>query len=102
MKFKFFLATAAFLFAFSFAGSAQVKQRAVNQHHRIRQGVRSGEITAGERARIANKEKEVRQDVKDAKSDGVVTGQERREIRRDQNRASRTIYRTKHNNRTRN
>lgn len=102
MKLKFFVAAIAFVISFSHAADAQVRQRNANQHRRIHQGVKSGEITAGERARIANKEREVRQDTRDARADGVVTGQERREIRRDQNKASRTIYRTKHNNRTRN
>jgi len=102
MKIKF-LFVAIILFTIS-AGtaSAQSRQRAVNQHHRIRQGVKSGEITAAERANIARKEKEVRQDTREARADGTVTRQERREIRRDQNRASRTIYRKKHNARDRN
>ena len=71
------------------------------KNQRIHQGVKSGEITPGERARIASKERDVRQEVREAKADGVVTIDEKREIRKEKNEASRTIYRTKHNNRVR-
>lgn len=84
------------------SAAAQTKQRAINQHQRIRQGMKSGEITHAERLRIAKQERDVRQEVRQAKADGTVTCSEKRDIRKEQRQASRTIYRTKHNNRSRN
>ena len=80
----------------------RINQRQREQQRRIRQGVRSGELTRGETKSIEKQERDIQQDKRDAKADGVVTTQERREILHDQNQASRRIYRLKHNNRTRN
>ncbi len=79
-----------------------VRKRQQNQHKRVRQGVKSGEVTQGEAKRIQNNQSELNQDKKEAKSDGVVTGAERRELHREQNKNSRQIYRLKHNRRDRN
>lgn len=81
--------------------SAQIKQRAVNQHRRIRQGVRSGELTKAEAANLRNGQKDIHQDIKEAKADGVVTPGEKKEIRQDQRQESRKIFRKKHNRRER-
>ncbi|HWQ34349.1 MAG TPA: hypothetical protein VNQ79_15990 [Blastocatellia bacterium] len=78
-----------------------IRHRQRNQQHRIRQGVRSGELTAGETRRLEKEQKDIQQDKKAAKSDGTVTAQERREIHQEQNQASRHIYRAKHNRRDR-
>ena len=102
MKRKILVATAIVMAMGIGSASAQIRKREKNQHARIAQGVRSGELTKAETKNVVSKEKDVRQDVKAAKSDGVVTNAERKEIRRDQNKASRTIYRKKHNNRERN
>ncbi len=82
--------------------NAQVVKRGLNQHHRIQQGVRSGELTRAEAANLRNGQKEIRQDVREAKADGVVTPLEKKEIRQDQRQESRKIFRKKHNNRERN
>ncbi|GAB2838996.1 hypothetical protein [Ferruginibacter profundus] len=87
---------------FNNADAQAIKQRAQNQHHRIKQGVKSGELTKKETVNLAKDQKEIRNEVKDAKSDGVVTKDERKEIKQDQRQASRKIYRKKHNNRDRN
>jgi hypothetical protein len=68
---------------------------------RIRQGVQSGELTRRETARVANQQADIRQDKRAAKADGVVTADERQDIRQDQRKASRTIYRQKHDAQTR-
>lgn len=81
---------------------AQTVRRARNQHQRIKQGVRSGELTRAEAVNLRTDQKEIRQDVKEAKADGVVTPEERKEVRQDQRQASRKIFRKKHNNRDRN
>lgn len=78
-----------------------IRQRQRNQQHRIRQGVRSGELTARETRRLEKEQKEVQQEKKEARADGTVTAQERREIHKEQNQASRHIYRAKHNRRDR-
>ena len=69
------------------------------QQKRIRQGVRSGELTRGETRRLEKDEREIRQEERAAKADGTVTAEERREINKDLNKTNRQIYRAKHNNR---
>lgn len=81
---------------------AQAVNRTKNQHHRIKDGVKSGELTRAEAANLRKDQKEIRTEVKDAKADGLVTPVERKEIRQDKRKASREIYRKKHNNRDRN
>ena len=78
-----------------------VTQRQVNQQHRIRQGVGSGELTRREARRMELRQAKVQHDKKVAKSDGVVTPAERRKLRREQNRTSRAIRRQKHDEQTR-
>lgn len=77
------------------------RHRQVDQQRRIGQGVRSGELTPKETIKLEREQKDIRQDIRSAKSDGVVTSAERQEIRADQNQASKDIYRLKHNNRHR-
>ena len=84
------------------AGNIQAQTVPANQRHRIRQGVRSGELTKHEARQIHRQEKDIRQDKKEARADGVVTHEERKEIRQDERKANRNIYRKKHNGRTRN
>ncbi len=79
-----------------------VNQRQKRQHQRIRQGVRSEELTRRETVRLRNEQRDIQQEKREAKSDGDVTRQERRSIHREQNQASRHIYRAKHNRRDRN
>jgi len=79
-----------------------IKQRQKNQQKRIGQGVRSGELTAKETIRLEKEQKEIQQEKKEAKSDGSVTKEERKEIHQDQNKASRHIFRAKHNKKDRN
>jgi hypothetical protein len=101
MKAKLILATVT-LFALSTgAAQAQIRKTAKNQSARIAQGIKSGELTKKEACTLIRQQKEIRKDVKEAKADGVVTLSERKEIRQDQNQASKSIYRKKHNNRDR-
>lgn len=73
-----------------------------NQRRRIRQGVRSGELTKAETVNLRKGQKDIRQDKRQARADGVVTPTERKEIRQEKRQESRKIYRKKHNGRTRN
>jgi len=77
------------------------KQRQQNQQKRIGRGIASGELKAGEVRKLENEQKEIQADKRAAKADGTVTGAERREIQKEQNKASRHVYRAKHNNKTR-
>jgi hypothetical protein len=67
--------TAAFLAA-SLPADQKIAQRKENQQDRIAQGVKSGQLTAGETARLETKETQVN---------------------RQQNRLSKDIYKDKHN-----
>ena len=78
------------------------RARQERQQKRIGEGVASGELKAGEVRKLEKEQKEIQQDKRDARADGTVTGAERREIQKEQNKASRHVYRAKHNNRTRN
>ena len=86
---------------FAQISTPQVDAREREQRARIRQGVRSGELTAGEAARLKRQQAKIRKDEKRAKADGKVTRAERNKLTREQNRASRTIHRKKHNARDR-
>ncbi len=79
---------------------ADKRQR--NQKHRVKTGVKSGEITKREAKSIRHSEKEAKQYEAKAKSDGQVTWKERARLQHKENQASRKIYRTKHNQRDRN
>ena len=74
-----------------------IKDRQMNQRARIRQGVRSGELTKGEARKLRGEQKTIQAEKQMAKADGKVTPAERAKIRQDQNKASRDIYRKKHN-----
>ena len=69
---------------------------------KIKQGVRSGELTKQETVALAHQQKEIRQDINAAKADGVVTKEERKDIKKEKNQTDRNIYRKKHNRRERN
>ena len=75
------------------------RQRA--EQARIRQGVRSGELTRPEAARLKAREADIREDKREAKADGVVTRDERQDIRKDERQTSRAIHRQKHDGQVR-
>lgn len=96
------LVAAAILFTLSISNvDAQTRKHAKHQHTRIKQGVKSGELTKAETRNLAHDQREIRRDVKEARADGNLTKKERNEIRREQRQASREIYRKKHNKRDR-
>ena len=107
MKKTLFSAFAALaLLTINFAASAQtatpgITARQRNEQARIRQGVRSGELTRAEAARLKGREADIRQDKRAAKADGVVTRDERQDIRKDERQTSRAIYRQKHDGQVR-
>ncbi|TSA27448.1 MAG: hypothetical protein D4R68_05600 [Ignavibacteriales bacterium] len=67
------------------------------QQLRVHQGIKSGELTRGEVRKLENQQKAIQRDKRIAKADEVVTPGERKQIRKEQNRASNNIYIKKHN-----
>jgi Ni/Co efflux regulator RcnB len=74
-----------------------VTDRQQNQTERIQQGVTSGELTKKEAATLRTEQRAIRAEKKAFKADGKVTAAERTQLRRDQNQASKRIYKKKHN-----
>jgi hypothetical protein len=99
MKLKLLAATVIVMALSLHTTEAQIREGV--QRHRMREGVRSGELTRSETRNLALRERNTRRDVRMAKRDGVITRRERREIRRDKRMTSRAIYRKKHNRRHR-
>jgi hypothetical protein len=78
---------------------SEVGDRARNQQDRIAQGIKSGQLTAGEAAHLESNEAKINHEVAAdrAANGGKLTGQEKAQVNRQQNRESRQIYRDKHN-----
>jgi len=80
-------------------GNNKVGQRRENQQDRIAQGIKSGQLTAGETAKLENQQKGINQQVKAdrAANGGKLTTGEKKQINKEQNAASKNIYNKKHN-----
>jgi hypothetical protein len=80
------------------AQDGRIQQRKENQQQRIANGVQNGSLTPKETARLENKEanlnKEIRADRK--ANGGNLTNNQKRQINRQQNRLSKSIYNQKH------
>ena len=74
----------------------RVNHRQHNQHARIAQGVKSGELTKAEAKDLRSDQQEIRTEEKAFKSDGKLTKDERQELHQDQNATSKEIYAEKH------
>jgi len=76
--------------------------RAVRQQARVEQGLRSGQLTGREAARVERKEARLHAEVRAdrAENGGRLTPVERAKVQRQQNRMSREIYRQKHDGQT--
>ena len=94
--------TAAMSFAQDPPKEGKIKERKENQQKRIAQGVKSGQLTPKETARLEHNEakinKEVRQDRK--ANGGNLTNKEKAKVNRQQNRVSKEIYNQKHDSQT--
>jgi len=75
-----------------------VNQRRENQQDRIAQGVRSGRLSPRETAHLESHEARLNHEIRDDRRehDGHLTAPERRQVNRQQNRLSNSIYRDKH------
>ncbi len=80
-----------------------INQRKADQQGRIAQGVKSGQLTAGETGRLEHQETGINREERGmrAQDNGHLTKQDRSTLRSQQNQESRRIYRDKHNSRVR-
>ncbi len=101
MKKVKFLAAFSLMMAIALGSYAQTETR-TPQKKRIKQGVRSGELTRQETKTLVKDKKELWQDVREANADGTVTPDEKAELKKERKKVSRKIYRKKHNARDRN
>jgi WXXGXW repeat (2 copies) len=78
---------------------SRVGERANNQQDRIANGVRSGQLTAGETKNLESREANINHEVKDdrAANGGKLTSQEKAQVNQQQNNVSHSIYDDKHN-----
>jgi hypothetical protein len=83
-------------------GKSEVGQRQTNQQQRIAQGIKSGQLTAGETAKLENQQRGINQQVKAdrAANGGKLTQGEKQQVNKEQNQASKNIYNKKHNGNT--
>ncbi len=80
-------------------GNNKVGRRRENQQDRIAQGVKSGQLTPGETAMLEKQQKGINKQVaSDRKANGgTLTASEKKQVNKEQNQASRNIYKKKHN-----
>jgi hypothetical protein len=84
------------------AQTDKVDQRKENQQDRVAQGTKSGQLTAGEAAKVETKEAAINQEVHTDRTlnGGKLTGQEKQIVNRQQNQMSKQISAEKHNAKT--
>ena len=99
MKLKLTAIAAALFCGSAFAQTGTV-QRDVNQQERIEQGLKSGQLTTREAARLEREEAKVERDQARALRDGTLSPAEKARLAREQNKVSRDIYREKHDAQT--
>ena len=77
----------------------KIAARKENQQDRIAQGVKSGQLTAGETAKLETKEARVNKEIRTdrAANGGKLTGAEKAQVNHQQNKMSKAIYKDKHN-----
>ena len=99
MKFTKVTTAAAILAACAFAQTSEVGKRAENQQDRIAQGVKSGQLTAGETSNLEKKEAAINQEVRTDRTlnGGKLTKAEKKQVNAQQNRVSKQIDNDKHN-----
>jgi hypothetical protein len=80
-------------------GNSEVGQRQRNQQQRIANGIKSGQLTAGETAKLENQQRGINQQVKAdrAANGGKLTSGEKQQVNKEQNQASKNIHNKKHN-----
>ena len=76
-----------------------INQRKVDQQDRIANGVKNGQLTAGQTSRLEHQEAGINKEERGmrAQDNGHLTKQDRQTVHAQQNQESRRIYRDKHN-----
>jgi hypothetical protein len=99
MKTVISAAIVASFLAVSLSADQKIAARKENQQDRIAQGVKSGQLTAGETARLETRESKVNKEIRTdrAANGGKLTGAEKQQVNRQQKRMSKAIYNDKHN-----
>jgi uncharacterized membrane protein YebE (DUF533 family) len=82
--------------AYGQAETAGIDQRQANQEQRIDQGIANGQLTQHETNKLEKQQHHIDNMENKAKSDGVVTKKERTRIHTAQDKASKNIFRQKH------
>lgn len=96
------LLSAALLLGLSAVSFAGINRREYREQYRIRQGIRSGELTRREAGRLEAEQARIRVDERYARRDGYISPRERARLDRELDRAGRDIYRQKHDGQDRN
>ncbi len=81
--------------------SPGVDRREHRQKQRIKQGVKSGELTKEETRSLKAEQRAIRAKERQMKSDGSLKRGERKELHRDLNESSQNIFQEKHDTQTR-
>ncbi len=80
-----------------FAYAGRIAERQIRQHQRIHQGVARGELSCCERRALVREQRRIERCKRAAWSDRRRTYREHRRLERKLKRASRHIYRSRHN-----
>jgi len=80
-------------------GNSEVGQRQQNQQDRIAQGIRSGQLTPRETAKLENQQQGINKEVNGMRqaNGGKLTNADKKAVNQQQNAASKNIYNKKHN-----
>jgi hypothetical protein len=82
-------------------GTGEIGQRKENQQDRIAQGIKSGQLTPGETAKLEKQQQGINREeagMREANG-GRLTAADKKAVNQQQNQASRNIYNKKHNGR---
>lgn len=76
-----------------------IQDRKENQQDRIAQGVKSGQLTAGETSHLESKESSLNKEEHQMRKldNGKLTASDKKALTQQQNQLSKSIYRDKHN-----
>jgi hypothetical protein len=80
-------------------GNGEIGQRRENQQDRIAQGIKSGQLTPRETAKLENQQQGINRETSGMRqaNGGKLTNADKRAVNQQQNQASRNIYNKKHN-----
>lgn len=82
--------------------SRDVNRTQANERERIQRGIRSGELTRSEASRLIDEQRMIAQEERRYRADGILTRDERADLRQDLNAAGQHIYNESHDAQDRN